>query len=168
MWIRAISPSTHPSIHPSVHPFPPTRLTRPSTQALQWLSWIADGTLDRKVRRSSFALLDTETAAAAAAPSPTPSPAATRNGSNGSNDGLRRRVTATAAPVIDAADAGDAAPPRPGAPRGAAVQKQKQRGGFDPFLFPASRPMHRHAQPSLLSHGEPGGMIRAPRPKPWF
>jgi hypothetical protein len=28
----------------------------------------------------------------------------------------------------------------------------KRRGRFDPFLFPASRPMHTRPQPSLLSH----------------
>ena len=28
----------------------------------------------------------------------------------------------------------------------------RPRGGFDPFLFPASRPMHMRMQPSLLSH----------------
>ena len=78
---------------------------------------------------------------------------------------MRRRPNATAASSTDVAAAprashgptaaaGDATPAEAGARR---ADAGKQRGGFDPFLFPASRPMHKHAQPSLLSHGEPGG-----------
>ena len=164
-------------------------------EALQWLSWIAAGTLDRKVRRSSFAKpTGSPTAASASASTSAPAPAPAPEGGSG---GLRRRLTATAAPPIDAAAAprstaaaGDATPPRVGGRRTdaaqphppeqeqkaseqkaseqkASQQKASQRGGFDPFLFPASRPMHRHAQPSLLSHGEPGGTraLVAPRPE---
>ena len=76
---------------------------------------------------------------------------------------MRRRPNATAASPTDAAAAprashgptaaaGDATPPEAGARRADGAQphasKQaasagKQRGGFDPFLFPASRPMHK-------------------------
>ena len=147
-------------------------------EALQWLSWIAAGTLDRKVRRSSFVKLTgsaTDASASASAPTPTPAP-------EGGSGGLRRRLTATAASPIDVAAAprstaaaGDATPPQAGGRRADAAQPQppkqeqkaSQRGGFDPFRFPASRPMHRHAQPSLLSHGEPGGTrALAPSPEP--
>ena len=134
-------------------------------QALQWLSWLSSHTADRTVVR----LREGD---GSAEPSPvvnrrgvpsSPSPAAAPAAADADADrGLRRRHTAAAAAAASAgapeaaaaaaADADDKAKAEGAEP---ASPKRKRRSTFDPFLFPASRPMHRRAQPSLLSPGEP-------------
>ena len=48
-------------------------------------------------------------------------------------------------------------PPTPEQPATPGGSRRSHRAPFDPNLFPASRPMHRSAQPSLLSGGVMGG-----------
>ena len=131
-------------------------------QALQWLSWLSSHTADRTVVRLREGDGSAEPSPVVnrrgvpSSPSPAAAPAAD------ADSGLRRRHTAAAAAAASAgapeaaaaaaADADDKAKAEGAEP---ASPKRKRRSTFDPFLFPASRPMHRRAQPSLLSPGEP-------------